>query len=126
MVELTLEGPGKNALSTAVLEGLLAQLDAAEGQPLLLTGAGDALSAGVNLKEIATLPPEGIAHFLALLDQVVRRLYLWPAPTLVAVRGAIAVAPNAKGCSRRAPRRLSSTPLSSPPSCSCCSPAVKR
>ena len=54
MVELTLEGPGKNALSTAVLEGLLAQLDAAEGQPLLLTGAGDALSAGVNLKEIAT------------------------------------------------------------------------
>jgi enoyl-CoA hydratase len=87
MVELTLEGPGKNALSTAVLEGLLAQLDAAKGQPLLLTGAGDALSAGVNLKEIATLPPEGIAHFLSLLDQVVRRLYLWPAPTVVAVNG---------------------------------------
>ena len=42
MVRITLDGPNKNALGTAMLEGFIAQLEAAGDQPVLLTGAGSA------------------------------------------------------------------------------------
>lgn len=87
MVELVLDGPGKNALGTALLTDLLAQLDAAEGQAILLRGNNGALSAGVNLKEIATLDNAQMAHFLELLDTLTERLYTWPRPTVAVVDG---------------------------------------
>ena len=37
--ELTISGPGKNALSSALMEHLIGELRAAAGRPLLLTGA---------------------------------------------------------------------------------------
>jgi enoyl-CoA hydratase/carnithine racemase len=87
MVELVLDGPGKNALGTALLTDLLAQLDAAEGHAILLRGNNGALSAGVNLKEIATLDDAQMAHFLELLDTLTERLYTWPRPTVAVVDG---------------------------------------
>ena len=40
-VRVVLEGPGKNALSTALMTRALAEVRAAGHRPLLLTGAGE-------------------------------------------------------------------------------------
>lgn len=87
MVTITIQGPGKNALSTAVMDDLLAQLDAAREEPLLVTGAGDAFSAGLNLKEVASLDAAGMRGFLTKFEALVARLYGHPAPTAAAVNG---------------------------------------
>jgi len=55
MVEIHIEGPGKNALGTELIRSLTQQISDAEGAPILLTGTGDAFSAGLNLKEVASL-----------------------------------------------------------------------
>ena len=55
MIELILDGPGRNALSTVHMSRLLGQIAAAGGQPLLVTGAGNTFSAGLDLRELATL-----------------------------------------------------------------------
>jgi enoyl-CoA hydratase len=87
VVEIAIEGPGKNALGTPVMEVLLAKLGAAGGKPVLLRGAGDAFSAGLNLKEVAALDPRGMEAFLRLLERVVSTLYTYPAPTVAFVNG---------------------------------------
>ena len=46
MVEILIEGPGKNALGTERMQEVLDAVRAADGAPLLLTGAGDAFAAG--------------------------------------------------------------------------------
>lgn len=87
MIELTMTAPGKNALSTALMTDVLARVGAANGEPLLVTGAGDAFSAGLNLKEVAELDLEGMRHFLELLEAMVEALYEYPGPTVAAVNG---------------------------------------
>ncbi|MBK6460950.1 MAG: enoyl-CoA hydratase/isomerase family protein [Myxococcales bacterium] len=87
MVKLTLSGPGRNALSTAVMNACLAQLDAAGGQPLLLSGEGPAFSAGLNLKEVAALDRAGAERFLDVLCRFIDTLYRYPAPTVALVNG---------------------------------------
>lgn len=87
MIEVKIEGPGKNALGTPVMEALLARLAQAGRQPLLLTGAGDAFSAGLNLKEIAALDLAGMEAFLRLLERLVQTLWSWPGPTVALVNG---------------------------------------
>ena len=86
-VRVVLEGPGKNALSTAVMAKALADVRAAGSAPILLTGAGDAFSAGLNLKELQALDPAGMARFLGLLDELVAALFHHPAPTVALVNG---------------------------------------
>lgn len=86
-VRVVLEGPGKNALSTSIMAKALGEVRAAGSRPLLLTGAGDAFSAGLNLKELATLDLAGMTSFLGLLADLVRALYLHPAPTVALVNG---------------------------------------
>jgi enoyl-CoA hydratase/carnithine racemase len=87
MVRITLDGPGMNALGTAVMSKLRDDLRAAAGEPILLTGAGRAFSAGLDLKEVASLDAEGMTRFLDLLEQVVGMLYHHPAPTVAFVNG---------------------------------------
>ncbi|MFY0538756.1 hypothetical protein [Nannocystis pusilla] len=48
MIDVVLSGPGKNALSSALMQSLRGQLARAEGQPVLVRGEGDAFSAGLN------------------------------------------------------------------------------
>jgi enoyl-CoA hydratase/carnithine racemase len=82
-----MEGPGKNALGTAMMDHVLAQLEQAAGAPVLLTGAGDAFSAGLNLKEVAGLDAAGMEAFLRKLEALVSALYTYPGPTVAAVNG---------------------------------------
>jgi enoyl-CoA hydratase/carnithine racemase len=86
-VRVVLDGPGKNALSTPLMTRALADVRAAGDRPIVLTGAGDAFSAGLNLKELATLDLAGMERFLGLLGELVRALYLHPAPTVALVNG---------------------------------------
>jgi enoyl-CoA hydratase/carnithine racemase len=87
VLEVRIEGPGKNALGTPVMEALQARLDEAGGRPLLLTGAGDAFSAGLNLKEILALDAPGMEAFLRRLERLVATLHAHPGPTVACVNG---------------------------------------
>jgi len=86
---VTLEAPGKNALGTAVMERLIADLDAAAGAPVLVTGSplSGAFSAGLDLKEVATLEGAAMMAFLRLLERCMTALFLYPGPTAAAVNG---------------------------------------
>ncbi|MBK6518104.1 MAG: enoyl-CoA hydratase/isomerase family protein [Polyangiaceae bacterium] len=87
MVDVVLQGPGKNALGTPVMEQLLSDLKAAKGEPVLLTGAGDTFCAGLNLKEIGGLDAGGMESFLELFDRVVVALLSHDAPVVACVNG---------------------------------------
>jgi len=87
VVEVVLEAPGKNALSRALMERTLEAVRAADGAPLLLTGHGDAFSAGLNLKEVASLDVEGMRTFLETLMDLTEALFRYPGPTVAAVNG---------------------------------------
>lgn len=87
MIDVVLSGPGKNALSTALMQSVRAQLDRAEGRPVLLRGEGDAFSAGLNFLELATLDATGIGEFLAVLEDLLHELYNYPGPTVALVNG---------------------------------------
>src|SRR5512136_314369 len=85
--ELELDGPGKNSLSTAMMESILRRLDEAGDAPLLVSGKGDAFSAGLNLKEVAALDAGGMERFVRLVDELMARLFDHPAPTVACVNG---------------------------------------
>lgn len=87
MIELVMEGPGKNALGSALMDTLLQGLEQANGEPVLLTGAGDAFSAGLNLKEVHALDAPGMETFLRRLEALVSALYTYPGPTVAWVNG---------------------------------------
>lgn len=87
MIEIRMDGPGKNALGTAMMTFVIEQLRAAGGRPVLLTGAGDAFSAGLHLREVAAADGEAMRAFLALLEDMVSALFLYPGPTVAAVNG---------------------------------------
>lgn len=87
MFEITLSGPGKNSLGTSMMDFLLEQLRQADGRPVLLTGAGDAFSAGLNLIEVASLDIPGMEAFLRKLELMCATLYTYPGPTVALVNG---------------------------------------
>ncbi len=80
-------GAAKNALGSEMMTWLLARLAEANGDAVLLTGAGDAFSAGLNLKEVASLEPEGMTRYLQLLERCMSALYLYSGPTVALVNG---------------------------------------
>jgi enoyl-CoA hydratase len=87
MITLTLDAPGKNALSTEMMESVLERLEKARGEPILFVGANGAFSAGLNLKELATLEGDTLHAFLDLLERFMVAIYLHPAPTVACVNG---------------------------------------
>ncbi len=87
MHTIVLSGAGKNALSTALMQRTLAEVRAAKDAPILLTGDGDAFSAGLNLKEVSSLDVEGMATFLHALEDLVKALCDHPAPVVAWVNG---------------------------------------
>ena len=84
---LDLSAPGRNAMSSELMHRLLAEVRAEAGRPLLLVGADGAFSAGLNLKEVASLDVVGMTRFLQLLDDLVEALYEYPGPTVACVDG---------------------------------------
>src|SRR5262249_61288774 len=99
--ELTISGPGRNALSSALMEHLIGELRTAGGRPLLLSGAGGAFSAGLNPKEGATLDPAGMTRLLGLLGDLIDALYGYPRAAVAAVNGPA----SAGGCMAPRSRR---------------------
>jgi enoyl-CoA hydratase len=87
MIDVVIEGVGRNALSTVVLTSLRDALRAAGDAPVLLRGAGGCFSAGLNLKEVAALDLPSMRRFLTLLDETFEALYLHPAPVVALVEG---------------------------------------
>ena len=87
MRTVTLSAPGKNALSSELMAWIVDQLAQAGGEPLFITGAGDAFCAGLNLKEVVTLSPPGMERFLDALERMVDALYGYPGPTVAYVNG---------------------------------------
>ena len=87
MFEITMAGPAKNALGSEMLQFLLDRLTEADGRPVLLTGTGDAFSAGLDLKEVARLDRDQMLAFLRLLERSICALFLYPGPTVAAVNG---------------------------------------
>jgi enoyl-CoA hydratase len=85
--EIVMDGPGKNALGTTMMRFVLDGLRSAGGAPVLLTGAGDAFSAGLNLNEVAALDGATAESFLRLLERCMSALYLYPGPIVAAVNG---------------------------------------
>ena len=87
MLDLVMAGPGKNAMSSTLMEGLLTSLRGAGDQPILLRGDGDAFSAGLNLKEVVSLDASGMRRFLQTLEDLVEALFLHRGPTVACVNG---------------------------------------
>jgi len=92
---ITLNRPEKrNAVSFALVEELLSAFDEIEqtsSQVVILTGAGKAFCAGLDLDELKNLL--GKAHNENVADssrmgRIFRRLYDFPLPTIAAVNGA--------------------------------------
>jgi methylglutaconyl-CoA hydratase len=95
IAKITLNRPEKrNALSFQLLDELLRALDEVEkssAQILILTGAGKAFCAGMDLEELKTLTGKSHAENVAdskKMAQIFRRLYEFPKPTIAAVNGA--------------------------------------
>lgn len=87
MKEIILSSPAKNALGSAVMRRLIADLREAAGEPVLLTGAGDAFCAGLDLKEILSLDAGGMKSYLGLLDEMCLALFEYPGPSVALVNG---------------------------------------
>lgn len=87
MFEITMAGPSKNALNGAMLTFIIDQLRVAAGRPVLLTGTGNAFSAGLDLKYVASLDEPQMDKFLRLLEECMVALYLYPGPTVALVNG---------------------------------------
>jgi enoyl-CoA hydratase len=87
MITLTMKAPGKNALSTELMTWIIERLEEARGEAVLLTGDGDAFSAGLNLKEVASLDREGMSRFLGTLERMVEALFHHAGPTVAWLNG---------------------------------------
>jgi enoyl-CoA hydratase len=87
MKNVVLAGPGKNSLTTSLMAETLAAVRSAGQEPIFLTGEGDVFSAGLNLKEVASLDVPGLTKFLGVLEELVGALYTHPAPVVAWVNG---------------------------------------
>jgi methylglutaconyl-CoA hydratase len=93
---ITLNRPEKrNAISFQLVAELLAAMDEAEqstdAQVLILTGAGKAFCAGMDIEELKSLlgkTHEQNVEDSSRMAQLFRRLYDFPKPTIAAVNGA--------------------------------------
>lgn len=84
---LTISGPGPNAISHDTIKRLREELAAAVDQPIILTGAGDVFSAGLDLKALATMSAEGFGDFLEDLEALGKEIFLHPGPTVARIQG---------------------------------------
>lgn len=87
MFEITMSGPGKNALGTQMMDFILDGLAEADGRPVLLTGSAGSFSAGLHLREVASLDKRGMNTFLTKLETLCQTLFHYPGATVAAVNG---------------------------------------
>ena len=87
MVRILIDGPGKNSLGTPMMVRLRDAFAAAGGAPVLLTGGGDVFSAGLDLKEVASLERGAMSAFLRGFEALVKQIHEYPAPVVALVNG---------------------------------------
>lgn len=87
MKTIELTGRGPNTMSLASLERVEADLASAGDEPLLITGAGRAFSAGLDLDALGQLDADGVRLLLEAMERVILRIFLHPAPTVALVNG---------------------------------------
>lgn len=87
--EVSISGPGKNAMSSSMLRWLQEELARAEGRAVMVQGTGNAFSAGLDLNEVATLTadPPAMLAFLHALERTMVAYYTHPAPVVACVNG---------------------------------------
>jgi len=89
---ITLNRPDKrNALTTALIEELLIALQEAESCDcgvVILTGAGPAFCAGLDIEHLESGTPESSRRDAENMAHVLRMLYEFPKPVIAAVNGA--------------------------------------
>jgi enoyl-CoA hydratase len=88
---VTMQRPPANAIDIALLEQLGRTLTELEQRTdvgaMVLTGAGKAFSAGLDLKLVPTYDRAQQNELLRVLNQALYRLYALPIPTVAAVNG---------------------------------------
>ncbi len=91
---LTLNRPEKrNAISRLMMDELLVALDEVDGSPagaVIMTGAGKAFCAGMDLEELKALTsqtPEQHREDSRRIADLLRRVYSYPKPLIAAVNG---------------------------------------
>lgn len=88
---VTMQRPPANAIDIGLLEQLaraLAEIEQrADVAALVLTGAGKAFSAGLDLKLVPTYDRARQDQLLRVLNQALHKLYSLPIPTVAAVNG---------------------------------------
>src|SRR4029078_8575182 len=65
---IRMQHPAKNALGSDLMGWLDEEISRAGAAPILLTGTADAFSAGLALREVASLDAIGMEKFLRRLD----------------------------------------------------------
>lgn len=79
-----------NAMDLELLEGLrgtFTDLAAADGGAVVVTGAGKALSAGVELRHFAEGGPAYVEKFMPALDAMFEAVFDFPRPVVAAING---------------------------------------
>ena len=88
---VTLDRPPVNALNPACLGALDGALEALQSnrdvRAVMLTGAGKAFCAGMDLKEVQAFTVEDQTAMVEALNRVIARLYGFPKPVVAAVNG---------------------------------------
>jgi len=88
---VTMQRPPANAIDIALLEQLAHALGEIEQRAdivaVVLTGAGKAFSAGLDLKLVPTYDRAQQDELLRVLNQALHKLYSLPIPTVAAVNG---------------------------------------
>ena len=64
--ELTLDAPGKNALSTALMRHIVDEVRSAAGRPILITGAGDTFCGSFLARILFGDDPERAARYASV------------------------------------------------------------
>jgi enoyl-CoA hydratase len=82
-----IDRPRRNAIDVEFLAWFEAQLAAANGAPMLLSGTTQAFCAGLDLRFLLTLEGRELEHFLRRVDRLFRSLYEYPGPVVALVEG---------------------------------------
>lgn len=88
--ELRLASPPVNALNSALVQRLLAELGAAVqhgARALVLSGAPGIFSAGLDVREVTAATPEALRRFIADFFRLQERLARSPLPVVAAITG---------------------------------------
>ena len=85
--EIILDAPNMNALNRDLMGSLRRQLADADGAPVLISSAGRAFSAGLDIAELSGLDEPGMRASTAFLEELVADFYTYPGPLVCAIDG---------------------------------------